>query len=228
MTTDLSETDVLMGRGEKRLLRAIKQAIDGYAPAAVLVNGDGDILYISGRTGRYLEPAAGKFNMNIHAMAREGLREALTGVTQKALRTPQPICLNGLQVGTNGGTQIVNVTVQALEKPGPLRGRVIIVFRDMEPPPPRRKGRRAVVSDTHEALVQELQQTREALQVTHEEMQTSVEEMKSSNEELQSTNEELQSTNEELTTSKEEMQSLNEEMKTANAELQSKGAKQSW
>ncbi|WP_222102362.1 chemotaxis protein CheB [Candidatus Propionivibrio aalborgensis] len=199
-----------------------------YAPAAVLVNGDGDILYISGRTGRYLEPAAGKFNMNIHAMARDGLREALTGVIQKALRTPQPICLNGLQVGTNGGTQIVNVTVQALEKPGPLRGRVIIVFRDMEPPPPRRKGRRAVVSDTHEALVQELQQTREALQVTHEEMQTSVEEMKSSNEELQSTNEELQSTNEELTTSKEEMQSLNEELQTVNAELQSKVANLSW
>ena len=150
------------------------------------------------------------------------------GVIQKALRTPQPICLNGLQVGTNGGTQIVNVTVQALEKPGPLRGRVIIVFRDMEPPPPRRKGRRAVVSDTHEALVQELQQTREALQVTHEEMQTSVEEMKSSNEELQSTNEELQSTNEELTTSKEEMQSLNEELQTVNAELQSKVANLSW
>ena len=37
MTTDLSETDVVMGRGEKRLFHAIKQAIDSYAPAAVFV-----------------------------------------------------------------------------------------------------------------------------------------------------------------------------------------------
>ncbi|KXB31357.1 nitrogen fixation protein NifE [Dechloromonas denitrificans] len=37
MTTDLSETDVVMGRGEKRLFHAIKQAIDSYSPAAVFV-----------------------------------------------------------------------------------------------------------------------------------------------------------------------------------------------
>lgn len=33
-----------------------------FAPPAVLVNEQGDILYVSGRTGRYLEPAAGKAN----------------------------------------------------------------------------------------------------------------------------------------------------------------------
>ncbi|NNM51972.1 MAG: nitrogenase iron-molybdenum cofactor biosynthesis protein NifE [Pseudomonadales bacterium] len=37
MTTDLSEQDVIMGRGEKRLFHAIKQAIDTYAPPAVFV-----------------------------------------------------------------------------------------------------------------------------------------------------------------------------------------------
>ena len=193
-----------------------------FAPAAVLVNAEGDILYISGRTGKYLEPAAGKTNMNIHAMAREGLREPLTGMIRKALKDPQAILLNGLRVGTNGGTQIVNVVVQAVDKPEPLRGRVLIVFKDVPAPLPRRRASKKVESESHAALMQELQQTREALQVTHEEMQTTVEELKSSNEELQSTNEELQSTNEELTTSKEELQSLNEELQTVNAELQSK------
>ena len=199
-----------------------------WAPAAVLVNGEGDILYISGRTGKYLEPAAGKTNINIHAMAREGLREALTGVIRKALKDPQPVLLNGLKVGTNGGTQIVNVVVQALDKPEPLRGRVIIVFKDVPTPLPRRRSSKKVAAESHAALMQELQQTREALQVTHEEMQTTVEELKSSNEELQSTNEELQSTNEELTTSKEELQSLNEELQTVNAELQSKVDDLTW
>lgn len=199
-----------------------------WAPAAVLVNGEGDILYISGRTGKYLEPAAGKTNMNIHAMAREGLREALTGVIRKALKDPQPVLLNGLKVGTNGGTQIVNLVVQAIDKPEALRGRVIIVFKDVPAPLPRRRSSKKAESESNAALMQELQQTREALQITHEEMQTTVEELKSSNEELQSTNEELQSTNEELTTSKEELQSLNEELQTVNAELQSKVDDLTW
>jgi nitrogenase molybdenum-cofactor synthesis protein NifE len=37
MTTDLTEQDVIMGRGEKRLFHSIKQAIDDYSPAAVFV-----------------------------------------------------------------------------------------------------------------------------------------------------------------------------------------------
>ncbi|SDH05226.1 chemotaxis protein CheB [Propionivibrio dicarboxylicus] len=199
-----------------------------FAPAAVLVNAEGDILYVSGRTGKYLEPAAGKFNINIHAMAREGLREALTGVISRALKDSVPILMNGLHIGTNGGTQVVNVVVQAIEKPDALRGRVIIVFKDVPTPRSQRRTSRKGSQSDQSALMQELQQTREALQVTREEMQTTVEELKSSNEELQSTNEELQSTNEELTSSKEELQSLNEELQTVNAELQSKVDDLTW
>jgi PAS domain-containing protein len=199
-----------------------------WAPPAVLVNAEGDIVYFSGRTGRYLEPAAGKTNVNIHAMAREGLREALVGVVHKALAQREPILLNGLRVGTNGGTQIVDVVVQAIDLPAALRGRVLIVFKDQPALPVRRRARKISAADTDSTLTRELQQAREALQVTHEEMQTTVEELKSSNEELQSTNEELQSTNEELTTSKEELQSVNEELQTVNAELMSKVDDLNW
>ena len=45
-----------------------------FSPTAVLVNELGDILYISGHTGQYLEPAAGKANWNIHVMARPPIR----------------------------------------------------------------------------------------------------------------------------------------------------------
>ncbi len=193
-----------------------------WAPAAVLVNADGDILYVSGRTGKYLEPAVGKTNINVHAMAREGLREALVGVIRKSLTDPLPVLLPALRVGTNGGTQLVDVTVQALTKPEPLRGLVIIVFKDVAEPPARGRRRKSDAAETQSALARELQQSREALQAAQQELQTMVEELKSGNEELQSTNEELQSTNEELTTSKEELQSLNEELQTVNAELQSK------
>jgi len=191
-----------------------------FAPPAVLVNGDGDILYISGRTGKYLEPAAGKVNINIHAMAREGLREALIGMIRKALSQTPPIRLHGIRVGTNDDSLRVDVVVQGLTHPEALRGRVLIVFYEVPPPPPAAKRRRNTPSSP--ALETELRQAREALRVAHEEMQTSLEEYQSANEELQSTNEELQSANEELTTSKEELQSLNEELHSVNAELLSK------
>jgi two-component system CheB/CheR fusion protein len=66
--------------------QAAQLLLERYSPAAVLTNAQGDILYISGRTGKYLEPAAGKANWNIHAMAREGLRHELGSAFQKALR----------------------------------------------------------------------------------------------------------------------------------------------
>lgn len=197
-----------------------------FSPPAVLVNDKGDILYISGRTGKYLEPAAGKANWNIFAMAREGLRFDLGSAFQKAVRHKEAITLKGLKVGENGGTQTVDVTVQAIEEPEALRGMVMIVFTDVAAPPEKKATGRSRNSPAGSARVleleQELQQVREELQTTREEMQSSQEELKSTNEELQSTNEELQSTNEELTTSREEMQSLNEELQTVNAEQQSK------
>ena len=197
-----------------------------FSPPAVLVGNQGDILYISGRTGNYLEPAAGKANWNIFAMAREGLRFELSSAFQKALRQTEPVVLKGLRIADDPGSDSVDITVQALESPEALRGMVMIVFFDV-PAPPADKARRRSRKTPADAvrvreLEQELLQLRQQLQTTREEMQSSQEELKSTNEELQSTNEELQSTNEELTTSREELQSLNEELQTVNAEQQSK------
>ena len=197
-----------------------------FAPPAVLVNKQGDILYISGRTGKYLEPAAGKANWNIFAMAREGLRFDLGIAFQKALRQQEAITVKGLKVCEGGAAATVDLSVQAIEEPEALRGMVMIVFSDVPAPAEKKMpGRsRSVAPGTARVLEleQELRQAREELHSLREEMQSSQEELKSTNEELQSTNEELQSTNEELTTSREEMQSLNEELQTVNAEQQSK------
>jgi len=197
-----------------------------YAPPAALVNETGDIFYISGRTGKYLEPAAGKANWNIFAMIREGLRYELAGAFPKALRQKEIVALHGLKVATTNGEQFVNVTIQQLEEPGPLQGLVMIVFTDVPAPVQIHATGRTPKSAVHSprllALQRELQAAREEARLRRDEMQISQEELRSSNEEMQSTNEELQSTNEELTTSKEEMQSLNEELQTVNTELQSK------
>ncbi len=204
-----------------------------FSPPAVLVNDQGDILYVSGRTGRYLEPAAGKANWNILAMAREGLRYDLAGALQKARMRKCTVTLQGIKVGGGADSRYVDVMVQAIEEPEELVGMMLVVFSDTVIPavskPVGGKGRVSTRRAGHRELARELQRAHEDLQRAHEEVQagreetqTSQEELKSMNEELQSSNEELQSSNEELTTSKEEMQSLNEELQTVNAELQSK------
>ena len=196
-----------------------------FSPPAVLTNDKGDILYINGRTGNYLEPAAGKANWNIFAMVREGLRFELGSAFQKSLRQQGPVTVRGIKKGTGDATERVDITVRMIQDPEALRGMVMVIFADVTQQAELRPSRSSQNTATDNATLemeQELLQARKALQSTSEEMHSSQEELTSTNEELQSTNEELQSTNEELTTSREEMQSLNEELQTVNAEQQSK------
>ncbi len=219
-----------------------------YAPVGALVNERGDILYLHGRTGRYLEPAPGEAGINnILKMAREGLRRELTTALHQAAAGLEIVRCADLRVKTNGEVTRVQVTVRPVpvtpnivlsagpEKPGAGPNLFLIIFE--EPPErvsegPEKPGPAAAgpvapenAPDTDAriaALKQELQAKEEYLQSTNEELETSNEELKSTNEEMQSVNEELQSTNEELETSKEELQSVNEELATVNAELQTK------
>ena len=197
-----------------------------FAPASVLVNEKGDIIYITGKTGKYLEPVAGKANWNIHAMARDEIKNELPDAFRKALQSYDPIILKNIKIKNGGNSSFVTLTVQQIASPDIIKGMVLVVFTDVSviiehevsnaiPNKSDGSGRAKEQENKLAICYQDLQNTRE-------EMQTSQEELKSINEELQSTNEELQSTNEELTTSKEEMQSLNEELQTVNAELQSK------
>ena len=197
-----------------------------YTPAAVLTNENGDIIYINGRTGKYLEPAAGKANWNIFAMAREGFRFELTTLFGNAIINKSTVFKKRIIIGSDAEKEIVTLSVEQLEKPDQLFGLVLIVFEEIqnnqqvaspEAPFP------IDISQSHIlSLEQDLKVSRDEIESIREEMQTSQEELKSTNEEMQSANEEMQSTNEELTTSKEEMQSLNEELQTVNQELQSK------
>ena len=192
----------------------------------MLVDDHGNILYITGHTGRYLEPVAGKANWNIHVMAHEGLRQELPSLLRRVKDHFSPVELKNVKMAANNGPVMINLTAQQIEHTQSARGMIILVFTEVEavagPTPPGTVSIKRKPTTREKELDRELQRRNEDLQSLREEMQTSQEELKSINEELQSTNEELQSTNEELVTSKEEMQSLNEELQTVNIELQRK------
>ncbi len=221
-----------------------------FAPASALVNERGDILYLHGRTGMYLEPSPGEVGINnILKMAREGLGLALTSTLHKAVQSKQMERADQLSVKTNGHFTRVNLSVCPVnDASGRTRaGRPADVASEAEPtlflvmladapePSPAEMALDAALGeggllnlqgDAATLRIAELQRELRAkddyLQSTHEELESSNEELKSANEEMQSVNEELQSTNEELETSKEELQSVNEELATVNTELQDK------
>jgi two-component system CheB/CheR fusion protein len=208
------------------------------APASVLVNDQGDILYLHGRTGMYLEPTPGEAGINnIMKMAREGLRLDLTTALHKDVISKEVVRCIGLRVKTNGHYTLTNLTIRPVThgSDSVSDSYLYLVILEDTPgvtdhaaiEPPKTVGvevelDKLTAAAKIAALENELRAKEEYLQTTHEELETSNEELKSSNEEMQSVNEELQSTNEELETSKEELQSVNEELTTVNSELQTK------
>jgi two-component system CheB/CheR fusion protein len=207
-----------------------------YGAVAALVDAAGDILFLDGRTGQYLEPAPGEPCLNILKMAREGLKKDLHAALDHAATSGQPAHHPRVHVQSPGGATLVNLTVRAaVSGAGNVAQKVfLVVLEEAEAEGPA-GAEESVVSPVPsraandsgpriEALRQELRAKEEYLQSTNEELETSNEELRAANEEMQSVNEELQSTNEELETSREELQSLNEELATVNAELQDRVA----
>lgn len=208
--------------------------LEQIAPAAVLVNEQGDILYIHGRASMYLQLPSGETKTNnILKMAREGLRADLTLAFHKATTNKQIVRMQGLQVKYDSALATINLTIRlvhshaTLTKESPLY--LILLEEDLytskQPLAQEDLATQStdVTQDKHIRLLkQELQLQKDFLQDANEKLETSNQELKLYNEEIQSINEELQSTNEELETSKEELQSLNEELSTVNTELNNK------
>jgi two-component system CheB/CheR fusion protein len=206
--------------------------LQSYAPASVVTDLKGNILYVHGETGHYLRPAPGQATLNVIEMARDGLQLELRAAIHLAAGQGTPTLGRELPVKTHGELQNISFSVRPLPAAEGGEGLILVSFQDVSGPIPGKntpvkaaRGKR--ISETagtarNEELERELAYTKENLQATIEEQQASNEELKSANEEMQSTNEELQSTNEELETSKEELQSVNEELITVNAELQAK------
>jgi two-component system, chemotaxis family, CheB/CheR fusion protein len=232
------QRDIVLKKSQKLTPREVTEQalLKQVAPAAALVNARGDILYLHGRTGMYLEPPQGEPGVsNILKMAREGLRFDLTAALHKAVMDKVIVSKAGLSVKSNGSYTPVNLTVRPVEtKPGETaEPPLCLVILDEGQPLASGQSAEGMeapvipgVAGTEEAILaalkKELQEKEEYLQTANEELETANEELKSSNEEMQSVNEELQSTNEELETSKEELQSVNEELSTVNTELQAK------
>lgn len=213
------------------------------APAAALVTDRGDILYLHGRTGLFLEPAPGEAGVNnILKMARQGLQHDLTIALHKAAAGQEIVRCPGLRVKTNGDFTEVNLTIRGVTSLPDLKGSLhapeemqglpleaplyLVILEQTHPqefPPqsaleehPQADGTSIELSADIEKRITALQQE---LRAKEEYLQTANEELETSNEELKSANEEMQSVNEELQSTNEELETSKEELQSVNEEL---------
>jgi two-component system, chemotaxis family, CheB/CheR fusion protein len=212
-----STSDVVAGQADRLML-------ERFAPPAVIVDANANIVQTRGQTGHFLQLAPGEANLNVLRMAREGLLYALRTGLHQARAGEGPVRKEGLRVRYNGDEAQVAVEIVPLGS-APAEGRhYLVLFEETPPaatlqtaPPPPADGKESV--HVNELQV-ELAGTRSYLQSMIQDLEAANEELQSANEEVLSSNEELQSTNEELDTAKEELQSTNEELHTLNEELQ--------
>ena len=206
---------------------ARRTLLQAFAPASVLTDLQGDILFVHGETGRYLRLAPGQPTHNVVDMSTESLQIDVRAALQKAAAGDLSPTRREVLHKVDDSVQTVTLSVRAIAGPEPSRSLLLFSFQELDPSPARgptrrRKAAASTEAQRLQALEHELMLSKQTLGAMVEEQQISNEELQSTNEELQSTNEELQSTNEELETSKEELQSVNEELVTVNSELQTK------
>lgn len=204
---------------------AEKVLLGFHTPACVIIDPNHNILFINGRTGKYLEPVPGETNNNLIRMAREGLKTELATAIHAAIDHQEVVRREGVRVKTNGDFQSINLTIRPIQGPPGFGGLIMVVFEEAQTIAPDLSPKTANNEPMNREVMKlrnELNEKDEYLHTIINELEDTNQDLKFANEELQSANEEMQSTNEELETSKEELQSINEELGTINTELQYK------
>ncbi|WP_438020635.1 CheR family methyltransferase [Sorangium sp. So ce315] len=200
-----------------------RRLLERYGPPCVVVNEQGDIVYLSGETGKYLAPSTGALDVNVSSMVLRALRPEVRSAVHRAVRMREQVVHENIAVETIAGTQRLNLVVRPLGDLEDELGLFVVLFDELRPaargeaPPP---GPRRESASLVDQLEHELKATREHLQTTIEELETSNEELKSSNEELLSMNEELQSLNQEFEALNAELKAKIEQLDAANSDLQ--------
>jgi two-component system, chemotaxis family, CheB/CheR fusion protein len=205
-----------------------------YAPVAVVINDDMEVLESRGHVGLYLELAPGRASFNVLKMVREGLLFDLQAAINKAKTKKDgvPVRREKVEVERDGELKDVNLEVTPFKVISGGGRHFLIMFEEASPAARAESagapagaarlskgGKEKSIDRQRSHLKQELVATKRYLHSLVEDKEASNEELQAANEQILSSNEELQSTNEELQTAKEELESSNEELHTVNEEL---------
>ncbi|QEP44608.1 chemotaxis protein CheR [Ectothiorhodospiraceae bacterium BW-2] len=198
--------------------RALSTLIKQFAPPALLIDENQEVVHLYGELGPYFRARSGSASLHINRILPEKLVPIATALLHKAFRDHCSLASDLIDLPLEEG-RVERLRLSVHPCGSDESAQVLLCFEVAEqlqhPPPLVNINVEVETLGRIQTLEQELDATRESLQATIEELETS-------NEELQATNEELMASNEELQSANEELQSVNEEMSTVNAEFQEK------
>ncbi|MGD7034806.1 chemotaxis protein CheB [Methylotuvimicrobium buryatense] len=195
--------------------------MQSYAPPALLINEERELVHVYGDVQRYMQIQAGSASLEISKLLVGKMAPVCVALLHKVAKDNMPLHSEiQLLDSAKKQSEWVRVVLRPLIEDAPKERHFLMSFEVLAPKEIPLAGSNnidveAVSNDRIQSLEMELSATRDSLQATIEELETSNEELQATNEELMASNEELQSTNEEL-------QSVNEELYTVNAENQEK------
>ena len=200
-----------------------RRALQPFSPAYFVIDGRNEIIRFSGaEAGHYLEPSPGAASLNLFAIMRKDLRQAVRTTLREARAQQQRVVRKNLGVRLDGQSRLAALIVEPIGAKREAELWVVAFHAGDLDNSPAAEGPEPAGALSSPAFEQELRETKAQLQDAINDLELHIEENKSATDEYQSVNEELQSSNEELETAKEEMQSINEELQTVNAELHNK------
>ncbi len=130
---ELQTTGFKISKPVKKSLRWLteRMLLKQFAPAAVVVDALGQIQFIHGQTGVFLEPVPGyNGTSNILKMSRIGIRRKLTVALNEAVTLQKIVYSPDLKVKTIGGYVLVNLTVGPLENHEEEPALFIVIFEN--------------------------------------------------------------------------------------------------
>ena len=194
--------------------------IENFAPAALVVTRDGELLYSVGPTDKYLRVGSGLPIPNLASMARDHVRAKLRSAMASACKDNKRVEVTGGRTKGTGARAAYKILVQPVQSEG--KDLLFVCFLDDNIATITQQKIQSVSEESSQIgdLKEELVETRTELRDALRDLAASTEEQTAVNEEALSVNEEFQAANEEMLTSKEELQSLNEELTALNAQLQ--------
>ncbi len=210
---------------------AERTIFEHFDSSGAIINEKGEILYLYGHPGMFLEIIPGKFDANISNMLNKSLKAELYLALHRSFTCKETVNITGLNVENSGENITVNLCVRQIQKdlnPEQLPNLMLVIFEKVSNADQKHSGKASriklqkVSDDENETkilmLLEKLRNTEEYPLYTKEEMETSYEELQSSNEEIQSVRNDLQSANDDLETLKGAMQSANFELSIVNTE----------
>ncbi len=189
---------------------------DRFAPDAIVVDENYDLVHLLGNASRYLRAPSGRATLNLIKQVRGELLTAVRAALHRASQEKKSVSYRGIRVQIDERKMFLQISAEPFQ-PSDDSTYFLLIIDELAVPTPV-----AEPFDADERAAEHISVLERELQYTREHLQATIEELETTNEELQATNEELVASNEELQSTNEELHSVNEELYTVNSEYQQK------